>query len=243
MTVVPEFTGTRALVTGGSNGIGLATAHAFADAGARVLVTGRRATAEAYDHDLTRFDYQRCEMTDPASIAAVAASLDGLDVLVNNAGWNLRADDEWDPDTLARAFDINTVGPFRTAIACLPLLRQSSRACVVNIAAGLSRYGNPVVPGFSAAKAALSQLTASQARTWAPHGIRVNAVAPGLTRTNMTKDMLEVEALATAQLQRIPLGRPAEPEEQAGVVLFLCSDAAGYITGQTLTVDGGHSIT
>jgi NAD(P)-dependent dehydrogenase (short-subunit alcohol dehydrogenase family) len=242
-----DFGGAHVLVTGGTSGIGHAIAHAFADAGARVTVTGTNDDPSAYAKvDLGRFEYRRCRMTEPADIVAVAAQLGRLDVLVNNAGRNLPGGrSEYEPDVFEETVGINLFGAFRMASATRELLASSAidgGASVVNLASMAAYFGIEIVPGYGAAKAGVVQMTKTLAVAWAGHGIRVNAVAPGLVETNMTAPMLPFEAMTRPLLDRTPLGRFATPDEIAPAVLFLASPAARYITGHTLAVDGGFSI-
>jgi len=241
-----DFSGAHVLVTGGSGGIGLGIARAFDDAGAHVTITGTRADKSHYTDDLTPFAYHQCRMTDPDAIAAVAGALGRLDVLVNNAGQNLPGGrSEYDPAVFEEVVAVNLFGSFRMATACRALLaasRVDGGAGIVNLGSMSSFFGMAPVPGYGASKAALVQLTKTLAVAWARDGIRVNAVAPGLIETGMTRRMLGVDALVTPMLARTPLGRVGTPADVAPAVLFLASSAARYVTGQTLAVDGGFSI-
>jgi len=239
-----DFSGTRVLVTGGSNGIGLGIAREFADAGAEVLITGTRASAGDYDHDLSAFSYQAADMRDPAALDALVDSLGDLDVLVNNAGANLVARNEWNPEVFEEAVRINLFGAFQLAVRCKDRLagsRLEGGGSVLNIASMSAFVAVPLVPGYGAAKAAIVQMTKNLAVAWAKDNVRVNAVAPGLIESNMTRVMKGVPALEQPEMDRTPMGRWGTPEDIAPAYLFLASPSAKFITGQTLCVDGGYS--
>ncbi|HUI25256.1 MAG TPA: SDR family oxidoreductase [Candidatus Kryptonia bacterium] len=241
-----DFSGLRVLVTGGSSGIGHGIARAFVDARAHVIITGRRAAADHYDTDLSGFEYHQLEITDASAIAVLAGSLPALDVLVNNAGANLPGGrSEYEPDVFEETVRINLFGAYRMAAACRETLARSTLdggASVINLASMASYFGITAVPGYGAAKAAIVQLTKTLAAAWAKDGIRVNAVAPGLTRSNMTARIQGLPEFTRKDFERMPLARWGTPEDIAPAVLFLASPAARFITGQTLRIDGGYSI-
>lgn len=242
-----DFSGAHVLITGGTSGIGAAAAAAYREAGADVTITGTRGSASEYDADLSGYRYLQMDIEDGASIDAVAASLNKLDVLVNNAGMALPSLglDEYEPEIFARAVNMLLVGAFRMARQSADLLAQSTiagGASVVSIASMSSYFGIPIVPGYGAAKTGLLGLTRTLAVRWGERGIRVNAVAAGLTRSRMTEGTFAQEAWMAPTLARTPLGRPGEPDDIANAILFLSSPGAAWITGQTLAVDGGYTI-
>lgn len=242
-----DFSGTKVLVTGGTSGIGAAIAAAYHAAGACVTITGTRAAANDYDTDLSDYRYLQLDVEDAAQIASVAAAQDTLDVLVNNAGLALPSLglDEYEPGVFARAVDMHLVGAYRMAHGCRDALSRSrlaGGASIVGIASMSSFFGIGIVPGYGAAKTGLLGLTRALAVEWGKRGIRVNAVAAGLTESRMTAGTFANPAWAEPTLQRTPLGRLGLPRDIAGAVLFLSSSAAGWITGQVLAVDGGYTI-
>jgi NAD(P)-dependent dehydrogenase (short-subunit alcohol dehydrogenase family) len=236
-----DFSGRRVLVTGGTSGIGAATAAAFARAGAEVWVTGTRTSADGYAG--AEFPagavYRSLRLDDDASIAALAAQVDRLDVLVNNAGHIMAEAD------FAQAVQVNLVAVYRLTQALHPVLKASALpggASVVNIASMMSFFGSPHLPGYGAAKAGVVQLTKSFAAGWAADGIRVNAVAAGAVRTGMTAAYADDPQWAKVVNDKTPMGRWGRADEIAGAIQFLSSPAASFVTGHTLVADGGYSI-
>lgn len=239
-----DFNGANVLVTGGTAGIGNGIATAFANAGASVTITGTRASASDYDDDLSAFDYWHCQIRDPHSIDSLADSLGELDILVNNAGGPYPEGDEYDPDGYIASVTQNMFGPMRLTMKCYDKLKSSNApggASVVNIVS-MSAFRSAVfVPGYASSKMGLIALTMNLSRRWADDGIRVNAVAPGLIDTRMTHAAMDIPAVMDVEIGfHTPLGRPGTPEDCAGAVLFLCTDAAAYITGTSIAVDGGY---
>jgi NAD(P)-dependent dehydrogenase (short-subunit alcohol dehydrogenase family) len=239
-TVTFDYSGARVLVTGGSNGIGNAIARGFREAGATVAITGTRASAADYDTDIAAMAYHRLDMEDGAGIEALGKSLDRLDVLVNNAGNTVRGEAAWTPEGFEKVIDINLNGTYRMAWAVLEQLK-ASRGSVINIASMTSYFAAPRVPGYGASKGAVMQLTKTLAAAWAAHQIRVNAIAPGWIRTNLTELVQGDPMLNEPILARTPMGRWGEAEDMAGTALFLASSGAAFLTGVTIPVDGGFS--
>lgn len=218
-----------ALITGAAGGIGKVLLSAFRDAGYQTIGVDC-----AVGEGLVALD-----VTDTAAVGAFAASIDNLSVLVNAAGV-LRLGHEYDPAVFARVVDINLTGAMRMAVACRPALART-RGAIVNIASMHALFGAPLSPAYAASKAGLVQLTKSLAVAWAGEGIRVNAIAPGWIETAMTVPARSDAARNRAILERTPLGRWGTPADLVGPALFLASDAARFITGAVLAVDGGYS--
>jgi len=239
-----NFSGAKVLVTGGTSGIGLATAMGFADAGASVTITGTRSSVKDYEDDLSRFSYRQLRVTDNTEIKTVAASLDGLDILVNNAGNVKFAGRKDDPvDVFEEMVRVHLLSGHHLAQACLEKLSASSLpggASIVGIASLTSFIANPFVPGYGAGKAGMVQLAKTQAALWAGRKIRSNCVAAGHIATRLTDPLVKTEELSKDILQRTPMKRWGQPKEIADAVMFLSSDRASFITGETLIVDGGY---
>ena len=253
-----NFSGKVVIVTGGGSGIGEATATEFLRAGARVAIAGRKAdrleAAAAKMRESTGGDVF-CFATDvrvqeqcQALIEAVATHFGAIDVLINNAGGARHAPLRNAPiESWRQDMALNLDSAFFCSQAAYPHLKAAAdergQAAIVNISSMAGNGGTMGCGGYSAAKAGLQMLTRVAAAEWGPKGIRVNAVAAGmiatpLAKANWAKTGFDASAATTA----FPLRRPGEPEEVAQVVLFMASDSASYITGETLIVGGGPQL-
>ncbi len=241
------LTDRTAIVTGGGQGIGLAIARTLCAQGARVTLAdldGDRA-AEAAGALGDRARGVACDVTDEASVAALVdgavAAWGTLDVLVNNAG--ITRDASLRKMTLADFQAVITVhlqGTWLGIRAASEVMREAKRGSIVNISSMSGKVGNPGQTNYSAAKAGIVGMTKAAAKELAHHGVRVNAVQPGLIRTPMTEAMTP-EAYAATEAT-IPMRRAGEPEEVANAVAFLASDLASYLTGAVLEVSGGRGM-
>ena len=241
-----DYTGSKVLVTGGTSGIGYGIASAFAKAGASVTVTGTRASSADYDTmDLSAFTFKTLKVQDTEAIKTLAAELNGLDILVNNAGASMPGGDEWTHDGFEESVRVNLFSAYHMSQACFEHLKASNikgGASIIGIASLTSFFANELVPGYGAAKAGLVQMAKSMGLTWAEHGIRANTIAAGMTDTRMTGFLKDIPDFNDPIIKRTPLKRWGTPEDMAGAVLFLCSEQASFITGQTLVIDGGYTL-
>jgi len=244
--------GRVALVTGGNRGLGLGIALALAHAGADVALagrtrdeldraaalvrrTGRRAHAIACD--VARVDQIR------AMVAEAAGALGRLDILVNAAGMNIRrpvdtfTEEDWD-----RLMSVNLKGAFFASQAAAPLMRQQGGGRIINIGSLTFERAVPNVALYAISKGGLRQMTHALSLEWAKDGINVNALAPGRFWTAMTDAVFSDPERHASAVSVIPLGRPGIAADLAGAAILLASDAGAYITGQTITIDGGWTI-
>jgi 3-oxoacyl-[acyl-carrier protein] reductase len=237
-----DFTKTAALITGGTSGIGHATAVLFRDAGAEVTVTGTKAAATDYDADLSGMAYHQLQITDHNSVDALGGSFSRLDVLVNNAGANFPGGlDESKPEGFEASVGLNLTGPYRLTVGLYRALRASTAAggaSVVNLASMSALRAVSLVPGYGAAKAGIICVTRNLAVKWASKGIRVNAVAPGTIDTPMTAPMHLAAEIADSELAHIPLHRFGSVAEIAPTIAFLCTEQSSYTSGAVFVVDG-----
>jgi gluconate 5-dehydrogenase len=248
-----DLTGRVAIVTGGSRGLGREMAEALAEAGAKVTIVARRAewlTPTQKDFAARGFEIQAraCDISDPQQTErAVQATLDlfgRLDILINNAGVSWGAPYEEMPlDRWRQVLEINVIGTSLMTRAALPAMKAARYGKIINIVSIAGMKGVPKrileASAYTASKGALVALTRELAVNYAPHGVRVNAIAPSFFPTRMSKGVIsraeeEIKALT-------PLGRLGEEGDLKGIALFLASAASDYITGQIIAVDGGLS--
>ncbi len=228
----------QVLITGGARGIGFGIAQAMLGAGYGVTVTGLTAEEVAAVPAHPNLKAVTLDVTSDAQVEACVGSLTRLDALVNCAGMVLRDGKEFTLPGFQKVIDVNLTGTMRMCLAAKPLLDRQGGA-IVNIASVWSFLGGPLVPAYTASKGGVAQLTKSLAVAWAP-AIRVNAIAPGWIETDLTKPAQADKVRSDAIIARTPFGRWGKPDDIGGAAVFLCSDAAGFITGTVLPVDGGY---
>jgi NAD(P)-dependent dehydrogenase (short-subunit alcohol dehydrogenase family) len=243
-----DIRGKVAVVTGASRGIGRAIAEGFAGAGATVVLTGREeSTLAGVGKEIARAGGRASHLVlDVASagaidkaFATVAERHGRIDLLVNNAGMEeVRPSLEVDEALWDRILDTNLKGAFFAAQAAAR--RMSDGGSILNLCSLTSEVGVPTAVPYGASKSGLLGMTRALAAEWAPRGIRVNGIGPGYFRTALTEVFYQDQAWQRAMLDKIPLRRFGRLEDLIGAAVFLCSDAAAYVTGQVLYVDGGY---
>ena len=246
-----DLSGRRALVTGGNSGIGEAMARALGLAGARVLLVARRAAeleAAAGRLRADGIDAQWCtaDLADAEATQAVARAaeqrLDGIDILVNAAGVNLREPfAEVTPASWKLQLALHLEAPFFLTQSLAPGMKSRGWGRILNIASLQSYRAFARSAPYGAAKAGVVQLTRAIAQEWSPHGITCNAIGPGFFPTALTAPVFADPELAARNAAQTCVGRNGALDDLAGATVFLCSDASAYVTGQTLMVDGGFT--
>jgi gluconate 5-dehydrogenase len=252
MAFTVDLSNRVALVTGAARGLGLAIAHGLARAGALVVLNGRDATALASARDDIekaggRADSAVFDVTDRAAVRAGIEAIESrhgaVDILVNNAGIQRRHPvADFPAEDWGAIIATNLTAPFYVAQAVIPGMVKRGRGSIVNIASLTSELGRPTIVPYTAAKGGVRQLTRGLATELGPTGVRVNAIAPGYFVTEMNRALIDNREFDAWVKSRTPMRRWGDPQELAGIAVFLCSDAASYITGQTVFVDGGMSV-
>jgi hypothetical protein len=232
------FAGQHVILSGATSGIGLDIARGFAALGADVTATGSSAEKIAALTDETpKLRFAQLDVRDREAVKAFCAKQTRCDVLVNGAGI-ARGGQEWDEDIFLDTMEVNLNSQFRLAIGLHDRL-AAAKGSIINIASMLSFMADPGVPAYTASKTGVLGLTRALAHKWGREGIRVNAVAPGYHKTDMTKPIWSVPFGEEAVARRTALGRWGTTEDLVGACLFLASPAAAYITGMCIEVDGG----
>ena len=247
-----DLAGKVALVTGAYRGLGFAIARGLGEAGATVVLNGRKpealaTSAKALTDAGLRASTRVFDVTDGDAVRAGVGAIEGehgrVDILVNNAGIQRRnplvdfKQQDWD-DIIAT----NLTAPFLVSQAALPGMIARRSGKIIHIASLMSELARPTVVPYTAAKGGVRQLTRGMAVELAPHNIQVNAIAPGYFATEMNRALIDNVEFNAWVCKRTPAGRWGQPEEIAGLAVFLASAAANYITGQLITIDGGMSV-
>jgi NAD(P)-dependent dehydrogenase (short-subunit alcohol dehydrogenase family) len=237
------FAGKRALISGGTSGIGLGLAKAFAGLGADVTATGasrQRLDAARADESAKGIRFERLDVRDRKAVDSLVGTLLGLDVLVNAAGI-AKPESEYEEEGFLDVMDVNLNSVMRLSMAARPLL-AGTKGAIVNFASMLSYIVDDSVPAYCASKTGVLGLTRALAHRFGPEGIRVNAVAPGYHKTDMTKALWSDPEPAAKIAAKAALKRWGTVDDLIGAVVFLSSPAALFVTATTLPVDGGYVV-
>ena len=232
--------GRQALITGGTSGIGAAIGRALAAAGAKVTVTGvsdGEVEAARSAPEFKGIEARVLNVRDDGAVRDLVGGFGRLDCLVNCAG-TIRRGAEHEPEVFEQVLDINLTGTMRCCAAARPLLARA-QGTIVNIASMLSFFGGGLVPGYAASKGGVAQLTKSLAIEWGRYGIRLNAVASGVFRTEGSATRLDPLTDRGWNGANNPMGRIGELEEIGNLGAFLMADGVEFLTGQTIAIDGG----
>jgi NAD(P)-dependent dehydrogenase (short-subunit alcohol dehydrogenase family) len=238
-----DFEGKTVLVTGSTSGIGRAAAEQFGRRGAEVIVTGRDQTrgqevVAGIEADGGQARFIAADLSEPDGAEKLATAVGSVDVLVNNAGiFPFGATHEIPIEQVRAVFDFNVIAPFALVAAFAPGMAQRGSGAIVNVSTMVASFGNPGMSAYGASKAALELLTKAWAAEYGPHGVRVNTVAPGPTRT---PGVAQAGDLIDQLAGTLPLGRPAEADEIADTIVYLASDDASFVTGAIVPADGGR---
>jgi NAD(P)-dependent dehydrogenase (short-subunit alcohol dehydrogenase family) len=245
-----KLTNKVALITGGSKGLGFAMANALASVGADIVINSRN-LSEAEDAARQIAEKHGCrtlglraDVSNPGDVQALVeraiSELGGIDILLNNAGINVREPTlDLSMEDWQRVVDINLTGPFLCSKAIAPHMIQKGWGRIIYMSSMLGQVGLPGRPAYTATKGALVLLTKTQALEFAAKGITVNAICPGPFETPMNKVLMDDPEKYKAFVAKIPMGRWGYLHELDGVIIFLASQASSYVTGTTITVDGG----
>jgi gluconate 5-dehydrogenase len=243
-----DLSGRRALITGGGQGIGLAIARALAEAGATVVLNGRnearlRQSAETLAASGLRAEIAPFDVTDPVAVRAGVAEVlarGDIDILVNNAGIQRRMPlEDFPEETWRELMSTNLDAVFFVAKAVARHMIGRGRGRIINICSVQSELGRPTIAPYAASKGAVRMLTRGMCADWAKHGLQVNGIAPGYFATELNSALVADAAFSDWVCRRTPAGRWGRVEELGGAAVFLASDAASFVNGQVLFVDGG----
>ena len=244
-----DLSGRIALVTGSSQGIGLALARGLAEAGAKVVLNGRDkakldAARAALAKDKLAVTHASFDVADRKAVVAAVAHIEDtvgpIDILVNNAGIQRRgAFEDFSEATWLEIFSANVHGPFNVAQAVGARMVARQRGKIINICSVTSELGRATIIPYTATKGALKMMTRGMCAEWGKHNIQINGIGPGYIKTELNKALLDDEKFTAWVCARTPAGRWAETSELAGACIFLASDASSYVNGHILYVDGG----